>query len=330
MQGWRRVAVFILLAACSRPFDLTVASPMDGSQEHVVYVASQQSPAAVGSISYQDRPQTMHHAVASVAVPVDHEIGKVDRPNDPTRGFILSDYSPASETDFVRSLTQAPGDEIFLFVHGYNTTTTEAVMRLAQMRHDFDFRATSVVFSWASAASPFAYVYDRDSILFARDDLADLLRTLTHATDKQVTLIAHSLGGQLAMESLRQLALTGDDDTLHRLGSVILLSPDIDPDIFRRQVIAIGDRDTPYIVLTSGSDRALRFSSFLIGGRVKVGQPDAVDDMADLPVVMVDLSRYIDGSRGDHLVAVTSPEAIHLLRQITDEDGLAQAGILLE
>ena len=71
-------------------------------------------------------------------------------------------------------------------------------------------------------------------------------------------------------------------------------------------------------------------SSFLIGGRTKVGQLGMSDDVANLDVVIIDLTRLSSFAHLGHMVAATSPTAINLLRQIDNADGLAASGLVFE
>jgi esterase/lipase superfamily enzyme len=177
---------------------------------------------------------------------------------------------------------------------------------------------------------PAGYVYDRDSVLFARDDLVDMLTALSQGSDKSITIVAHSLGSHLIMETMRQLAIARDTQVLADIGTVVLFSPDIDPDIFRRQVEMVGPRASPYIMLTNSSDQALGMSSLLIGGRTKIGQLVEAADVADLDVVVIDLTQMSSFAHLGHMVAATSPTAISLLSQIDSAEGLVASGLVLE
>ena len=57
------------------------------------------------------------------------------------------------------------------FVHGYNNTTSDAVLRLAQFVEDSGFEGVPVLFDWASAGELTRYVYDLNSSLIARDKI---------------------------------------------------------------------------------------------------------------------------------------------------------------
>jgi esterase/lipase superfamily enzyme len=79
------------------------------------------------------------------------------------------------------------------------------------------------------------------------------------------------MGAWLVVEALRQLKLSDRDDVLHRIGQVVLASPDIEIDLFRRQVEAIGQLARPILVLTSTDDRALTVSRLIGGSRMRMG-----------------------------------------------------------
>ncbi|SFR43440.1 Esterase/lipase superfamily enzyme [Yoonia tamlensis] len=320
---WRVAVCLLALGACARPYTITVSPAEPGATLQTVFVATQQRVSPTGDITYDDRPEAAAFAQIAVAIPPDHVIGEIENIYDPSRGFTMPRYTPQDRDTFIAALDAGPGDEILIYVHGYNTTTTEAVFRFAQMSHDFGFENTTAVFSWASAGVPAGYVYDRDSVLFARDDLAGLLADISRFSNKSITIIAHSLGSQLIMETMRQLAIAGKTSVLDDIGTVVLFSPDIDPDIFRRQVATIGARRNPYIMLTNSADQALGMSSLLVGGRTKLGQLAESDAIADLDVVIIDLTQMSSLAHLGHMVAATSPSAIRLLRQISETGDLA-------
>ncbi len=50
------------------------------------------------------------------------------------------------------------------------------------------------------------------------------------------------MGTWVALEALRQFAITGDRDIGGKLGDVVLASPDIDVDVFKSQMADTGNR----------------------------------------------------------------------------------------
>ena len=222
------------------------------------------------------------------------------------------------------------GRETLLYVHGYNNTLSEAMYRLAQIRTDFEVSMPAMLFSWPSAGDPRGYVYDRDSVLFARDDLVALMERLTAGPGDRVFILAHSMGSQLVMEALRQIALSGDRRALARLSGVVLMSPDIDPDVFARQADAIGHLPQPFFIFITRADRALTLSGFITGRKPRLGVIDAAEEVTRPDVQVIDFSDLATGEAYNHYVPVTSPAAIEMLNRFLSETGRPAAGALGE
>ena len=79
------------------------------------------------------------------------------------------------------------------------------------------------------------------------------------------------MGSWLVAESLRQARMRKNAPFLEKLGDIVLAAPDIDADVFRRQLEAIGRLNRPITVLTSRNDRFLRLSKGIAGGRARIG-----------------------------------------------------------
>jgi esterase/lipase superfamily enzyme len=77
--------------------------------------------------------------------------------------------SPLPRDEFVREsdaqLAKAVRyrDQVFIFVHGFNTSFDDALYRTAQLAYDMEFDGVPYLFSWPSMASATEYLYDRDS-----------------------------------------------------------------------------------------------------------------------------------------------------------------------
>ena len=108
------------------------------------------------------------------------------------------------------------------------------------------------------------------------------------------------------------------DELASRITWVALVSPDIDPDVFRAQAKAIGKLPRAFYILAARQDRALSLSSFITGGRGRIGMIESPEQVAGLDVTVLDLSDLADGSGGDHSVAFRSPEAIQALIDMSD------------
>jgi len=154
------------------------------------------------------------------------------------------------------------------------------------------------------------YVRDKDSILIARDHLEELLVDLTRGGET-VFVFGHSMGTQLVVETLRQLSITGQQSVLRRIGGVVLMSPDIDLDLFESQHERIEPLPEPFVVMTSESDYALRFSSLLTAQPERLGSARDLDRLSDLDLLVLDLSGLPNAR--NHFLAATSPLVIDIV-----------------
>ena len=87
-----------------------------------------------------------------------------------------------------------------------------------------------------------------------------------------VSVLAHSLGNFVAVEALRQMAIR-NRGLSPKIKDIMLASPDIDVDVFRRQIAEIEkDAKSPPITLfVSQDDKALGLSSLIAGDEPRIG-----------------------------------------------------------
>ncbi|MDG4902439.1 MULTISPECIES: alpha/beta hydrolase [unclassified Mesorhizobium] len=300
------------------------APASDIAAKHEIFVATtrQQATKDPRQVFDGDRSLTTSYARVDVTVPKIHQVGAIERAKGsadsiPARQFTATDvvhYGNASQfAKAVGTDIAIRGDRALVFVHGFNNGFDDGVYRLTQIAHDTNYPGTPVLFSWASSGKTTGYIYDKDSSTAARDDLEATLRMLAKSRAKSIDIIAHSMGTWLTMEALRQLAITGDRDLNGKLGYVILASPDIDVDVFKKQMIRYGKPDKPFAILLSGDDRALKLSSFISGEKPRVGDYDNAADLANYGVTVVDLTRTKGGDRLNHAKFADNPILVQLL-----------------
>lgn len=323
----RRLAVGALcfaLAACATRGTITVV-PDAAAEASVtrVFVATTRGSSATATLASRARADSLRWAIFDVSVPPDRELGTVTFPNgaepDPRRDFLtVSARQVQGEEVFLQALNAAlaerpPGRrETTLFVHGFNTNLAEGLYRHAQMAHDFRSPGVSVSYSWPSAASSRAYAFDRESALFARDGLEQVMEVIARSRAEDMVIAGHSMGALLVMEAVRQAAIRGSDDVFAKLQAIVLMAPDLDVDVFRQQVAALAPRQIPIYIAVSGRDRALRLSGLLRGRSERLGAIREKGRVASLPgVVVLDVSD-IQGSDDplNHFAVATSPEMI--------------------
>lgn len=275
-----------------------------------------------------DRRETLDYLRFDVSVPPDREAGAVepaDIPPDPNREFLVTEATrlvgtSAFQNALAAEIASRPADEreVIVFIHGYNTTFADGLYRTAQIRHDFDLSGVPVHFAWASAANPLGYAYDRESALLARDGLETALSEIAAIPGANIVLVAHSLGAGLTMEVLRQMRIGDRQDIFDRISGVILLSPDVDIDVFRSQAQRIDPLPQPFLVFTSQRDRALLLSALITGQTNRLGTLGQADDVAEFDVTLIDVSGFRGGENDllNHFTVASSPAMVELLQQV--------------
>lgn len=280
------ILVLSLLSSCAGRPGADVLQAIDtkvnGAKTLTAYVASTRDQDEAGKGFGTGRATAPNYARFDISIPPTHKKGKIEwargKPN-PKTDFVVTRANMLKEQEFNTDLGQIAksGKQIGLFVHGYNYSYQEALFRAAQMAADADINGVPLVFSWPSQANVTGYVADKESATYSRDALAGLMTDLAHQSPKgKIVVFGHSMGGWLVMEALRQLRFEGRNDVIAKL-QVVLAAPDIDADVFRKQVQVVGRLNPPLTVLVSKDDRALKASSILGADVTRIGALDVED-----------------------------------------------------
>lgn len=194
--------------------------------------------------------------------------------------WTLLDTTAMSADAFAQALRQqvaalaAPEDYAVLYVHGFATSLHEAWKYTAEARQLTGRRAPWIAFCWPSNGHGIAWprngellmrAYHEDSVSAqaSRPAFARTAMELVEALDRQQLVMAvHSLGAQLAGESI------GGDSalraTLRRrpLRALAFLVPDVETAHFRDDLLpALVDIAARRVLYVSGRDRALALVS---------------------------------------------------------------------
>jgi esterase/lipase superfamily enzyme len=230
--------------------------------------------AALGKISYGQ---------CEVSIPVTvHQRGVMESPPmglemlaDPRKHIILKHISVLNKDAFFRqikaSLNQGKGrspqgEDILIFIHGYNVQFEEAARRTAQISYDLEFDGVPVFFSWPSDGKLYAYVSDREdvewSVPHVRDFLLDIVNT---AGSRRVHLLTHSMGHEGMLRALNLIALSQQSTGRKTLfENIIMAAPDFDAQIFSEQLVGnISHLSNQWTLYASDKDMALNVSASL-------------------------------------------------------------------
>ncbi len=323
----RMLFLCLFLAGCA-PHAVLSTLPEGASDRPVVKIFTATNRVGLAGTESALRSDTMSFARLDIAIPPEREAGQIAYP----------DGAPDAETDFLvdrairlpsedlfrqalsQELARLPRDErdVILYVHGFNINFADGVLRHAQLTHDFNLKGVAVHFSWPSAASPLRYAYDRDSALISRDALDRLLDLVQVPEAERVAIVAHSMGSMLTMEALRQRAIAKPGSVARDIEGVLLISPDIDVDVFRSQARRIGKLPETFAVFVSDKDRALDLSARLTGTQDRLGNLKDTKRIADLSVTLVDVSEFSTGL--GHFSTASSASLISILSAAAEVD----------
>lgn len=344
----RKIALVVmvcLLAACGQRGIVTIDPAARGvGVIEPIFIGTQRNFDPATQTFGRNRSSTVTFARLDISIPPDREPGQIKWPKkgralDPRTEFLTVDQQVFSNpADFRRSLRhemqteKANKHQALIFVHGFNNTFAEGAYRIAQLSYDLDLPRVTVHYSWPSAGQALGYVHDRDSALYARDGLEKLFREVVEAGADEVILVGHSMGNLLLMETLRQMDIRDSNFLKRHVKGVIMLSPDIDIDVFNAQAATFKTLPQPFIIFSSQRDKALRLSSFITGEPSRLGNIKDITRVENLPVRVVDVGAFSTGS--GHFDVGDSPELIALLNRIGsvqaafDSDNAGRVGLL--
>ncbi len=348
-------ALIIGLAACGgRPQGVLVAThaPPPGASLVPLLVTTTRAPTPEpGEMFSGERGGQLSFAQITVSIPPDsaRTPGEVQWPQsgtpDPTREFTTVEAAVLTKEQaiaaFDKRIVKTPKRQVLVFVHGFNTRFSEAVYRFAQIVHDSRADVTPVLFTWPSRGKLLQYGYDHESASYSRDSLERVLQALVNDPNvKEISILAHSMGNWVTLESLRQMAIR-DRGLPKKIQNIMLAAPDVDFDVFRRQIAEMGVRPSLFTLFVSRDDEALAVSRRIWGDKPRLG---AVNTNADPyraaldqeRVQVVDLTEIASGG-GDSLGHTKFAEAPQVVQSIgarlatgqTLNDGAAGVGAKL-
>ena len=230
--------------------------------------------------TYGDERGQLEMGICKVSIPQRHQVGAIERPSilrfelreDPREHVVVLELDEQPPDAFFAALRDrvesSATREAFVFVHGFNTTFDEAAYRTAQLAHDLKFEGAPIFFSWPSQGGLLEYAIDETNVVWAVPHLKQfLIDVARNSNARAVHLVAHSMGNR-ALTSALQLLSYELQDQPPMFRQVVLTAPDIDAEVFRRDlvpaIVTTADRVTLY---ASSNDEALKLSKAVHGYR---------------------------------------------------------------
>lgn len=190
----------------------------------------------------------MSYGMCYVSIPKNHSSGELETyktwrlqfRNNPEEHVSLLKIKPMDEKSFASAmrerLKKSHAKKAFIFIHGYNVNFEDAARRTAQIYFDLQFDGLPIFYSWPSAGEFKLYPTDEANIEWSETNIKRFVSRFLETTDaSDVYLIAHSMGNRALARVIGDIcAKTPNAKT--KLKEVILAAPDIDADVFRRDL----------------------------------------------------------------------------------------------
>ncbi|MBI5721438.1 MAG: TRAP transporter substrate-binding protein DctP [Burkholderiales bacterium] len=171
------------------------------------------------------------------------------------KGGVAIGPKPCASLVRLASRETGTGGEIVMFIHGFNNSFDFAVRRAIALAQDFPVKAPVLVFSWPSQGASSGYDYDIGSVTFTRPYTKDLVAALFSEGMDRVSLLAHSMGSQVAFQVLEFVTDRGKS-----IDSVVFVAPDVPRTNFVQGISLYGSSAKLATLYANEHDRALALS----------------------------------------------------------------------
>lgn len=219
------------------------------------------------------------YGVCKVSIPKGHKVGELEAPSllkfefveDPALHVVLLDIERKDANTYFQELSHeinnSNGKQAFIFVHGYNVSFEAAARRTAQMAYDLRFEGAPIFYSWPSAGTIAGYPQDEGNIEWTVPNLRNFLKDVIEKTQAEsIHLVAHSMGNRALTRVLTEANDYLNSDQLSVIKKIILTAPDIDADIFKRDIVPkINAYNSDVTLYVSSKDKALEASKKIKG-----------------------------------------------------------------
>jgi esterase/lipase superfamily enzyme len=221
----------------------------------------------------------LSYGISHISIPPGHVMGQHEEPSllkfewthEEDKHINVRDVLKLDPDDFTtrlgRAVEASAGNKLMVFVHGYNEEFPEASRMVAQFAEDLKFSGPVVLFSWPSQGSLTGYTVDETNAQWAQSHFLEVMSALLEQVPAHsIYLVGHSMGNRIIGNAM--ITLSGDrlESDLMRFREIIMIAPDIDADVFRKDMAPRLARTGIHITLyASSKDRALLASKAFHG-----------------------------------------------------------------
>ncbi|CAK9879324.1 unnamed protein product [Sphagnum jensenii] len=192
--------------------------------------------------------------------------------------------------------------EVLLYIHGYNVTHEDAIMRAAQLKYDLDFKGLVMVYSWPSKGTLWDYRHDEEMIEKSAEYLPGFIETiLTEVHDNtKVHILAYNMGNRALIRAFCKSAKGKGQqqnmfevDVKGTLKNVIFLAPDAKKTEFEKMDLDQKPSTCVFTIYSSATDLNLLLSKTFHEETQLVNTPNRVEEYARqhrMPIDVIDIT----------------------------------------
>lgn len=279
------------------------SNKLEVMEQTIFYATNRQQDDTSDAFNYysgeRNKLKKLEYGQCTVTIPISHKKGQIESPlfnlkffQNPKKHIILESIEPLTKERFFSTINghfdgrneSEFGNDVVMFVHGFNVSFHDAAIRTAQIANDIGFNGIPVLFSWPSDASLLGYTRDREDANWSRTYLENFLEEIIEKSKhKRIHLIAHSMGNQVLIGALYQMALRRGENTEDLFSSIIFAAPDFDAELFSEQIAPeITKLSKNWTIYASDKDAALDISN-TVNNAPRLGQP--VSPLAGMSVI---------------------------------------------
>jgi esterase/lipase superfamily enzyme len=251
-------------------------------------------------IGFSDqRSGLLHYGIACVYVPKSHSFGSVGSwwvrrvVTGTDDRLTIESINPLEKDEFINALKFSLSSKgvgpckALIYIHGYNVTFEEAVIRAAQIGYDLKVEGITAVYSWPSKGSLLGYAADEATVESSEEFAKEFLELVAlQSGAEEVDVIAHSMGNRALLRAVGALA-PAMKSAGKKFGQIFLAAPDVDIDTFKQLANIYPSISTRTTLYVSSGDLALNASAFVHGGYSRAGFYPPITTLPGIDTIQV-------------------------------------------
>ena len=208
---------------------------------------------------------------------------------------------------------------IVVYVHGYNIGFEKGCRRAARLQSQLGVEGQLLLYSWPADGNYLNYLRDVADLDWSNPVLIETLTELGARLGHQnLDLIGHSLGARGLVRAMAEMHADGQPP----FATLTLIAPDMDRELFVRELGTLQQMASRVTVYVSANDKALSVSR-RANGYPRAGQAIAGLDYPGID--LVDVSEMEVGGFSGHIYHLRTAAVVEDLRRVLRiSDGEAQ------